>query len=308
MKEAVNRTMATLEFTCPQCGQVCAFGSQHAGRQARCTKCNTRFTIPAAGQTAHIVKSAVLEDGPYSGFWKALFPGTLKALFHTHSFVGILLMVCASVVRFYIGHPLLVVLIFLFIPIPLPVGIFATVLTVGFQSRYLFNIIQSTADQDDPLPWVLEGTYAERLLHSIVSAYNLLVLTAASLLPAGLMWFAFKKAGVQTHLPVIAAAAVGLFFLPLSMTIYAYSRDILLSFRLDFVLRAARKAFWPHLALYLQMLAIAALFWQSSFYLRNAPPEIVGRSAVFHGIAAMLSILAARTAGLFYRHYGCYLP
>jgi hypothetical protein len=107
---------------------------------------------------------------------------------------------------------------------------------------------------------------------------------------------------------VVIVAAVGLFFLPLSLTIYAYSCDILLSFRLDFVLRAARKAFWPHLAIYLQFLVIAILFWQSSFYAKNAPPGTIEQSVIFHGLAAGLSILAARTAGLFYRHYGCYLP
>lgn len=300
--------MATIEFICPHCGQVCAFGNQHTGKRARCIKCNTRFIIPATGQTAQILKPDVLEDGPYSGFWKALFLGTPKVLLHTHSVVGTSVMILTSVMRFYIGHPLLIVLIFLFIPIPLPVGIFTTVLTVGFQSRYLFDIIQSTADQDDPLPWILEGTYSERLIQSIVGAYSLLLLITASLAPAGLVCFLLKKTGIGTQWPVVFIAAAGLFFLPLSLTIYAYSRDIMLSFRLDFVFRAAKKAFGPHLILYGLTLGIAGLFWQSSFYQRNALPETVSYSAVMHGLAALLCILAARTAGLFYRHYGCYLP
>jgi hypothetical protein len=300
--------MATLEFECPQCGQICAFDDRHVGRRARCTKCNALFLIPAAGQPAHTLKQAILDDGPFSGFWTALLRDTPKALLHPHSLAGILLMVCASVVRFYIGHPMLVVLIFLFIPIPLPVGIFATVITVGFQSRYLFDIIQSAADHDDPLPWALEGTYAERLFQSIVGAYSLLVLTAASLAPAGLMWFILKKAKVEADWPVMVAAAVGLFFLPLMLTIYAYSRDLLLSFRLNVVLRAARKAFWPHMVLVGLMLAIAAMLWQSFFYARNAPPQTLFQNAVLHGLAAGLSVLTARAAGLFYRHYGCYLP
>ena len=307
-KEAAKKTMATLEFECPQCGQICAFDDRHVGRRARCTKCNALFLIPADGQSATVLKPTLLEDGPFSGFWTALLRDTPKAFVHPHSLAGIMLMVCASVVRFYIGHPLLVVLIFLLLPIPLPVGIFATVITVGFQSRYLFDIIQSTADQDDPLPRALEGTYAERLFQSIVGAYSLLLLTTASLVPAGLMWFILKKAAIETDWPIWIAAAIGLFFLPLALTIYAYSRDILLSFRLNFVLRAARKAFWPHLTLYILMLAIAAMLWQSFFYARNAPPETLGRNAVLHGLAAGLSVLTARAAGLFYRHYGCYLP
>lgn len=301
--------MTTLEFECPKCGQVCAFGSQYAGRRARCTKCSSRFTIPAPGQTAQIIKPTFVEDGPWSGFWKALCWGTPKAFFHTHSLAAIVLMVCTSVLCFYYGHPFFVIYIpFFMAPLPVPVGIFVTLLTVGFQSRYLFDVIQSTADQDDPLPWVLEGTYADRLLQSIVSAYTLLLLTAISLAPAGLFWFILKTSGVETRWPVVPIAAAGLFFLPLSLTIYAYSRDILLSFRLDLVLQAARKAFWPHLTLYLQFLVIAILFWQSSLYAKDAPPETLGRSALFHGLAAGLGILAARTAGLFYRHYGCYLP
>lgn len=300
--------MATVDFGCPECGQVCAFDDRHVGRRARCTKCNALFLIPAAGQPAHAIKQAVLDDGPFSGFWRALCLDTPRAFLHPHSLAGILLMVCASVVRFYIGHPMLVVLIFLILPVPLPVGIFATVITVGFQSRYLFDIIQSAADQDDPLPRVLEGTYAERLFQSIVGAYSLLVLTAASLAPAALTWFILKKAAVEADWPVMAAAAVGLFFLPLMLTIYAYSRDILLSFRLNVVLQAARKAFWPHMVLVGLTLAIAALLWQSSFYARNAPPQTLFRSAVLHGIAAGVSVLTARAAGLFYRHYGCYLP
>jgi hypothetical protein len=92
------------------------------------------------------------------------------------------------------------------------------------------------------------------------------------------------------------------------MTIYAYSRDIVLSFRLDCILRAARKAFWPYKTLYVLALAIAALVWQFPFYALKAPPETIVPGTVSHVIATGLLLLAARTAGLFYRHYGCYLP
>jgi hypothetical protein len=301
--------MATIEFTCPECGQICAFQDRFVGRRARCTKCSTYFLIPPAGQPARTLKPALSVEGPFSGFWPALLKGTPKALLHPNSLSAIAIMVIMSILRFFYGHPMFIIsLPLLIFVVPVPVGIFVSVLTILSQSRYLFNVIQSTADQSDPFPLYLDGTYVDRFYDAIISAYILLTLTTLFLAPAGLTVFVLKKAGFQTYLPAVVPAAVGLFFLPLSMTIYAYSRDLVLSLRLNFIVRAARKAFWPHLTLYAQMLVIAALLWKSSFFSFKAPPETLFYSAVFHALVAVFSLVAARTAGLFYRHYGCYLP
>ena len=301
--------MTTLQFNCPQCGQVCAFDSKYIGRRIRCTKCSARFLIPADGQPARIIKQPTFADGPYSGFWKALLRSTPKTLFQAHGFMAAIFMVFTFVLRFFYGHPFFVVYVpFFFSQVPIPIGVFVLAITTGFQCRYFLEMIQSMCDQEDILPWVLEGASQDRLFQAIIATYNLLILTAANLAPAGLVWFILKKAGIQTLWRVMAVAAVGLFFLPLSLTVYAYSRDVFISFRLDCVLRAARKAFWPHMALYLQFLAIAALFWHSPFFAKDAPIESIKQGVLFHTIIAVLSIPAARTAGLFYRHYGCYLP
>ena len=300
--------MATVEFECPKCGQVCAFGDQHVGRRARCTKCNTCFLIPRTGQRAYVLKPAVSEDGPWSGFWTALFKGTPAALCCPDSLAATAILIILSVLRFALGHPFYVIPIpiFLFV-IPVPVGIFVTVLTALSQSRYVFNIIQSAADHSDPLPPYMDGNCVDRFFDGIVSAYTFAVLAAVFLAPAGLA-FLFTKTVMQARWPVVIAAAVGLFFLPFSMAIYAYSRDLILSFRLDYIVRAARKAFWPYLAVYVLTLAVAVMFWKSSFYAFNAPPETFFRDGVMHAAATVLMILAARTGGLFYRHYGCFLP
>lgn len=301
--------MATVEFTCPRCGQICAFQDRFVGRRARCTKCSAYFLIPPAGQPAVALKPVLFEDGPYSGFWTALLKNTPAAMLNPYSITAAVIMIFLSLLRFYIGHPHFVIMLPLLIfVVPVPIGIFVTILTSLSQSRYLFNALQSTADHNDPLPNYLDGTYVDRFFDAIVSAYVLLTLTAVFFAPAGLTLFVLRKTGVSTRWPVVVAFAVGLFFLPLSLTIYAYSRDMILSFRLDFILRAARKAFGPHLVLYGQTLAISALLWKSSFYAHKAPPEAIFPGIVCHILAAGLILLAVRTAGLFYRHYGCYLP
>lgn len=301
--------MATVEFECPKCGQICAFGDRHVGRRARCTKCSTYFLIPAAGQQACALKPTFLEDGPWSGFWKALFKDTPAALLCPAGLMAASVFIACSVLRFYCGHPFFVIYVpFFFYMLPLPVGIFVSVLTSLPQCRYFFHIIQSTADQNDPLPPFLEGTCVDRFFDGIISVYNFTVLAAVLMAPTGLTFYILYKTGVQARWPVVIVAADGLFFLPLAMTIYAYSRDLILSFRLDYIFRAACKAFGPYLTVYVLTLTIAALFWKSSFYALKAPPETLLRDGVIHAAAAALMILAARTAGLFYRHYGCYLP
>ncbi|NLK42120.1 MAG: hypothetical protein GX298_08735, partial [Planctomycetes bacterium] len=108
--------------------------------------------------------------------------------------------------------------------------------------------------------------------------------------------------------PVIIAAAAGLFVLPLSLTIYAYSRDFFLALRWNLIVRAAKKTFLPHLALYVQALAIAALFWKSTLFIQTTPEQIVVKTSVCHILMTLLTLILARSCGLFYRHYGCYMP
>lgn len=301
--------MATVEFECPKCGQICAFQDRFVGRRARCTKCSSYFFIPAAGQSARLLKPVLTADGPWSGFWTAFFAQTPKALLDPDSVVAIIILILFSLLRFFFGHPLFVVQVpFLLFMLPVPVGIFVTVLTSLSQCRYLFQLIQSTTDQHDPLPNYLEGTYIDRFFDGIVCGYTFVTLLAVFLSAAGVIFWALKKAAIDALWPVFSAAAVGLLFLPLSVTIYAYSRDLILSFRLDYTITAIRKAFGPYLAVYLPTLAIALLIQQSWFYSYKAPGDALLSSAVFHAAATGLCILAGRGAGLFYRHYGCYLP
>lgn len=301
--------MATVEFQCPRCGQICGFHDRYIGRRARCTQCNTQFLIPPAGQPAKALKPVYVDEGPWSGFWTALVRQSPNALLNPVSLVVAGLLVFSSIIRYCFGHPFFAIHIpFFFVMLPVPVGIFVTALTVGFQCRCLFDVIQSTADQNEPLPWPFDEGTADRLFASIAGAYALALLFAICIAPTGAVWWIVHLSGFGLQWPIAAAAAVGLFFFPLSLTIYAYSRDLLLALRFDYILRASLKAFWPHLILYIQVVAIVGLLWTASLYRLRAPAETVGRDILFHILGTGLGIMTARTAGLFYRHYGCYLP
>jgi DNA-directed RNA polymerase subunit RPC12/RpoP len=302
--------MATVEFKCPQCGQICGFHDRYVGRRARCTQCNTHFLIPPVGQSAKALKPEYIQEGPWSGYWQALLRQTPRALLNPAGMVALGAMTALSLLRFFMGHPFFVIYLpFIIVLLPLPVGIFVFAITLGIQCRFLFDIIQSTADQnDDSLPRLFEDNTVNRLFASIVSLYVFAILLAISFAPAGLVWWGLRKMAVEANWPVIIAAAAGLFVLPLSLTIYAYSRDFFLALRWDLIVRAAKKTFLPHLALYVQALAIAALFWKSTLFIQTTPEQIVVKTSVGHVLMTLLTLILARSCGLFYRHYGCYMP
>ncbi len=299
--------METVAFDCPHCGRVCAFKDRYIGRRARCTHCNTRFYVPAAGQPARPIAPVYADDQTFSGFWTALLKDTPAVLLHPHSLAGLGIMIILSLLRYQIGHPLNILRIGLLM---FPYGILTLLPTTLFQCWYLIETIQATIDQQqgDALPLFVGPGWLDRFYEAIGNTYMLLMLTALSLLPAMVLAGLLPPDTAMARWAVPIAAAGGVYVLPLALTIFAYSRDMLLCFRLDCILRASRKAFWPHLLLAAMSLATLIVLTNADFYARTAAPDKTVVNIALHSAAVVLSLLTARAAGLFYRHYGCYLP
>ena len=84
----------TISFLCPNCRSICGFRDKHAGRSARCTKCNQRFVIPSkSGETAEKIKPVKPKAEPFPGFYKAVFLKNFPVIFSRKNLVPLLTVV-----------------------------------------------------------------------------------------------------------------------------------------------------------------------------------------------------------------------
>ena len=70
----------TIEFNCPNCDELIAFDSKHAGKRARCLSCGQLFTIPQKScEKAEKIKPEQKEKtAPLPGFYNAVFIESFK--------------------------------------------------------------------------------------------------------------------------------------------------------------------------------------------------------------------------------------
>ena len=82
-----------------------------------------------------------------------------------------------------------------------------------------------------------------------------------------------------------------------------------MAFRLDYFVKAVIKGIKPYLVVFAFVLPIFLVQWFTKTYgpLQNEHFLIVALHLFGNIIGGLLMLVAARGAGLFYRHYSCYL-
>ena len=64
----------TIEFNCPNCDALIAFGDIHAGKGGKCTTCGEHFIIPSKSfEKVEKVELPEEKGFPIPGFYRAVF-------------------------------------------------------------------------------------------------------------------------------------------------------------------------------------------------------------------------------------------
>ncbi len=309
----------TITFKCPKCSRLCAFGDHHTGKRARCTSCQQLFIIPSEdGQKAKKVKVKERPDGAISGFYRAVFVDSWKAFAGQTGVTGLVFVSLAACFKFFVyknyefsvhikSGPVII--------IPIPVGSVLRLGAWGCLFWYYMEIMYWTAFDRDELPEIYLGEaidlWANRLAWNILkSLYVFMVALVVVELPFVIIIAILMKTGIEWSWPLRILAMAGLFGFPIAVLTVSVGQDLVMLLRPDYLIMPVIRAFRPYLVTAGLVILAAALLWKMGLY--NA--GMVEKGGVIVGLylpaiiaVQLIAIIAARSVGLFCRHYGCYL-
>jgi len=311
----------TITFECPKCSRLCAFGDRHAGKRARCTSCQQLFIIPSEdGQKAEKVKVKARPDGAISGFYRAVFVDSWKAFANPASITGFVFVTIVACIKFFISHKNYEISVYSqlgeqWIDIPLPFGRVMALACWGCLFWYYMEIMYWTAFDRDELPEVYLGgaidSWAKRLVWNILkSLYAFMVALVVVGLPFVIIIAVLMKAGFEWSWPLRMLAMAGLFGFPMAVLTISVGQDLVMLLRPDYLIMPIIRAFRPYLVTGGLVIFATVLLFKTVAY----SPQMLEKGGIIVGLylaaniaVQVIAIVAARSVGLFCRHYGCYL-
>jgi len=293
----------TIQFNCPNCGELIAFDSKHIGKRARCLSCGQLFIIPAKdSEKPEKVEFEPAPVEPVPGFYRVVFIDSWK-LFIDKENVRTLCFIAAVVCfKFFLAEACCF-------------NYITYIVTWGWLFGLYLNIIYETAYGSDKLPEVYLGSGVEFLWNIIKPILTFFFTLFMVWLPFILSLSLLQDRGIDYGnmwqlefgprlLPQIFFL-IGLFLFPMAILTTAVGRDITL-FRPDYLIRPIRKALIP----YLVPFGLLVLFALSETMTKQASTERGLGTTVFDlglNLAVQaIAVIAMRSIGLFYRHYNCY--
>lgn len=298
----------TISCTCPQCGRVCGFKDQYAGRRARCLACNARFIIPAAdGIRALPVQPSAQE--PLPGFFRAVLADNCKAFFQKESLLGIILCAALTSFHFFAGDADYSFTLGRFRP-PLIVGWIVTFGCGGCLLWYCMEIISSTFLENDSLPDIFIGSGFAFLGESLKNIYLFIAAAAVAALPgtavtALLELFGLSYTGLQT-----AVVLLSLTMWPMMLALMGVGAAPWKLFRYDLIIRMIAKTLGAYLlTAAIAFAALSAVYGTIGLFAQ----DIQSAAGMLAALAARLAaagmlLFAMRTIGLYVRHYSRCFP
>ena len=299
----------SITFHCPHCGNICAFDEQHIGRRARCTKCQKRFIIPCKeNEKPSKVEVKEIEDEAISGFYRAVLAESWRAIFRGSAIAPLIFIGIVVGLKFLLGHPKNGFLIMGLIPVYF--GWAITIFSWGTVLWYVKEVIYATGFGEEDLPSIKIGLFPVFMWKILVEIYSFFILFVVVEGPFLAVMGILKVRGVETAGWYYLLGGVGFFAVPMAFIILSVGRDLIGVVRLDQVVWAIIKGFGPYLVVLVFALGAVGLQFVIVQYSRISDWG-TSQSLIRLGcnIAAVyFSIVAGRVAGLFYRHYGCFLP
>ena len=302
----------TITFKCPGCGNLCGFNDQHAGKTARCTRCNQQCIIPAHdGDKAQ--KAKVDLGKPLEGYYRAVLVDFWKTLIAPENATGLLAAVIAIAIKFFVGHT-----DFSFSVVgpsgqgfraQLIIGQIITVLMWGYLFWYYKETVSSTAFDPDDLPDLTIGRGFEFLANVIKSTYLFIIAVLLACFPFFIAATMLEKMGVQHQWLLHCILLGGPFMLPGMIMILATTESPWLVFRYDLIYASALRCPGPYALA--GGLTVTAAFLQLEVknygHIQDAGPEMAALHLGLNIIVLCVTILAMRSVGLFCHHYRCHL-
>jgi hypothetical protein len=96
----------TIQFNCPNCGELIAFDSRHIGKRARCLTCNQLFIIPEKdNETPKKIKppeSPLEKTKPLPGFYRAALFDGWKVFFDRKNITTLAFIAAAVCFKFFL--------------------------------------------------------------------------------------------------------------------------------------------------------------------------------------------------------------
>lgn len=306
-----------LTFRCPQCKGICAFAEKHAGRQARCTRCQTHFIIPAnSGDKALKIKLKFHNDGDaVSGFYKAVFIKSWWVLINPKNLVGLIAIAAVVFFKYFMAcrnytFGLYVEAVQRNVDFSMPFGKIVAGLCWGALFWYYMEIINSTAFEVDDMPEPKIGGLFEFISKSIASVYAFAITLIFVGFPCIVTVLINKITPVDITPVIFIFAGIGFFLFPMAILSVSVNRGLIDLFHIDRLILPIRKVFRPYLTV-AGLVFIAAI---AEYFTVNFDPKmlesgsmIVGANLAAKLFAQIPAIIAVRSIGLLYRHYGGFL-
>ncbi|MFH1717121.1 MAG: hypothetical protein ABIF19_07205 [Planctomycetota bacterium] len=296
----------TIQFDCPGCNAVIGFADKHRGRRARCTTCGQRFIIPSKDyEKAQEIEPPEEKGEPLPGFYRAAFVDSWKLFAKPQNLTGLVFVTAAVCFKFFTGHTDYSWSMGGF-RFQAPVGLVITLGAWGCLFWYYMEIISSAALDVDELPDVyMDGFFG--LIWNVIRSLTVFALALVVLLLPSAVVIALSG---EANLSSIILGHIGLFVFPMAILTLSVGRDTAMIFRPDYILKPVVKAFWPYLA----VVGLFLLAWE--LQLRTVGyGQLPGRGnlvVALHLLANLavqvITIVAMRSIGLFYRHYSCCFP
>jgi len=298
----------TISFNCPKCGNLCAFPDKHAGKRARCMKCQQVFIIPDKdGQKPEKLKTNPPNHDPLPGFYHTVFINSWKIFVRPANATGLVFVATAVCLKFFAGH---VDYSFNFpgFRFQAPLGLIISVAVWGALFWYYMEIICSTAFEEDQLPETYMGDFFGFVCNIVKCVYLFLLALAIAELPFYIILSMLKKAGVETPWLGHVLMVAGLFIFPMVVLALSVGRDMCMVFRPDYIFMPIMRALWPYVVVTGLVMVAALLQWETVGYGRiiGESKSVVAMHLTANIAVQALLLIAVRAIGLFYRHYSCY--
>ena len=302
----------TLTFNCPKCGGICAFTDRYVGKRARCTRCNERFIIPAAGEMAKKVERP--RDEPTPGFYREAFARSWKIFIHPASITSIVFVLAMVCFKFFVGHvdySFDVSIRGRTMRAQLPIGQVIFVTAWGCLFWVYMETISWATYSLEGLPEINMGSGLDFIANIIKSIYFFLVAWLLAVLPFAIIAAILKSTPLAWPWLLQIIMLGGVFLFPMIILIITTSEKIWLVFRLDYLVHPIMKAPRPYTAMVALLLVGVQLQWHNiGCYgaIENPTLLFISFRLAVDITSTALMIIAMYSIGLFYKHYTCYLP
>jgi predicted RNA-binding Zn-ribbon protein involved in translation (DUF1610 family) len=298
-----NRQTTTIEFNCPKCGALIAFDSKFSGKRAKCLTCEQKFFIPAESfqKARKIAPEPKPVEDPIPGFYRAVFVDSWKVFFRRENVTPLAFVVAVVCFRFFLAEACCLNILSYFI-------------IWGWLFGFYLNLISRAAIDDDQLPEIEIGTSITFLLYILGPFFMFLYTLFLVELPffialilaqdSGVTFYTVWSDTTAIHRILQGLMLAGLFVFPAAILTTSVGGTFFL-LRPDYLLAPLRRAFLPYVTT-VALLTAACILEMRARQSPGTSTAIIAADLGTNLLVQVVAIVAMRSIGLFYRHYGCY--